>query len=84
MSTSETLSIATLLQQSRAANLDRIRAGNRTPPNYQAAEAHAANALELRELAHATDPQHLDREWKNDTVPHAQMVEFLRTYPSIP
>lgn len=73
-----------LLRQSRAANLERIRAGNGKPPNYAVAEQHAARALALRLQAHETDADHQDAEWANDTVPHADMVAFLRTYPSIP
>lgn len=77
------LPVAVLLQQSRQANLDRLRAGNAKPPNYQLAEQHAARALELRLQAHDIDPQHADSEWANDKAPHDQVVGFLRKYPSI-
>jgi len=76
--------VRTLLQQSRDENLSRVRHGNATPPNYPQAETHAATALALRELAHQADLDHSDPEWQNDTVPHAQMCDFLRAYPSIP
>lgn len=76
--------VAQLLRQSRAENLSRVRLGNAKPPNYPQAEAHAANALRLREWAHELDPEHGDPEWKNDTVPHHEMVAFLKAYPGIP
>lgn len=76
--------VAQWLQQSRAANLARLRSANATPPNYAESEAHAANALSLREAAHTADPDHTDPEWRNDTVPHAEMCAFLAGYSEIP
>jgi hypothetical protein len=81
---SEAPNVRALLQQSRAANLARLRAGNSRPPNYQQADAHAAQALELREAAHAADPEHADPEWANDRVSHDETIAFLRLYPLIP
>lgn len=80
----EGLSVADALRQSRVANLERLRAGNKRTANYSLAERFAATALELREYAHANDPEHTDPEWANDRVPHDQMVDFLRLYPQLP
>lgn len=72
------------LRQSRAANYDRLRAGNALPPNYALAERHAARALDLRLKAHEADPKHVDPEWLNDTAPHEDLVAFLTTYGTLP
>lgn len=76
--------VADLLRLSRAENLMRLRFGNRRQANYVVAEQHAKAALELRLQAHEADPDHIDAEWQNDTVPHQQMVEFLTQYADIP
>lgn len=76
--------MADALRHSRTANLERLRAGNKRTANYKLAERHAAEALELREYAHANDPEHTDPEWANDRVPHNEMVDFLRVYQNIP
>lgn len=82
-------SVSSLLKRSRAhhqrkTELANKRLGKQHVPNYQAAEAEAAKALELRLQAHDLDPDHLDPEWANDPAPHAEIVAFLQKYESIP
>ena len=89
--------IADLLQQSRQHALNRKRHAGRankdglvsTPPDYPQAEAHAAQALDLRLQAHNLDPEHADPAWVTDLsanrgISHDAIVAFLTEYPRIP
>lgn len=82
-------SVAHLLTESRGHNLARIRLANRLRgsshvPDYRAAEAEAALALEKRLAAHDLDPEHTDPSWALDTTSHEEIVAFLSLYKELP
>lgn len=87
------MSIADLLQQSRAAHLRYRQAsghidnvgGVKTTPNDEAARLAIVDALELRNEAERQDPRHEDAAWSADTaankgVNSATMLKFYRGF----
>lgn len=81
--------VAALLTASREAHKRKHAFANRLHhkqhvPDYPAAEAAIAEALDLRLQAHALDPDHTDPAWAKDAVPHEELVAFYRRYPEIP
>jgi len=86
-----------LLRQSRAAHDRKKKAAGLTDkegrithrPNYQEAEAEIRTALELRNQAHALDPQQVSPAWAADQIAnkglsHQQMCDWFTQYLVIP
>ena len=91
------LTVATLLAQSRAAHLrKKHHAGRADPkgrvlsaPDYPQAEHAIREAIRTREEAHALDPDHTDPAWVSDQalnhgVSHEVLMAFFRQYLLIP
>jgi hypothetical protein len=89
--------VNTLLSQSRAAHDRKKRAAGQTDkdgkvtrsPNYPEAEADIRTALELRQQAHALDPDHTSPAWMADQLAnkgltHQQMCQWFTEYLAIP
>lgn len=75
--------VSDLLTQSRAAHLamkgtlpTRNPDGTKTAGEPSDTHRLLALALDLREQAHAADPDHLDEGWRADVVDHIDLVEF--------
>lgn len=83
------MTVADLLTASREAHRRKHALANRRlngqhVPDYPAAEAAIADALDLRLQAHTLDPDHTDPAWAKDPIPHDDLVAFYRRYPEIP
>jgi hypothetical protein len=74
------VTVAQLLSASRAAHLAYQGEQRKQPANYAVCERYVAEALRLRSEAHAADPQHVDAAWRDDKVPHAELVAFYARY----
>lgn len=82
-------SVSALLQQARAQERLRVilangRQGEQPNPDYLGATASAQIALDLRQQAHALDPDHLDPSWGEDTLGHVEQCAWLAAYVSRP
>jgi hypothetical protein len=70
--------VSDLLAQSRAQHLAHHQAQR---DGKNGAERVAIEAAKnLRDQAHALDPQHLDSSWRDDTVPHQAIADFYTAY----
>lgn len=89
--------IMALLAQSRAAHDRKKKAAGLTDktgaitsrPDYPTAEAAILTALDLRQQAHALDPEHLAPAWSTDQLAnrgltHEQMCAWFAQYLTIP
>lgn len=82
-------SVSALLQQARAQERLRVtlanrRQGKQPNPDYIGATASAQIALDLRQQAHALDPDHLDPSWGEDKLGHVEQCAWLSAYISRP
>lgn len=71
------MTVATLLEQSRAAHLAYRKLAAKYPKPSGAVE-HLRTALALREQAHSADPTHADPSWSEDTASHEALMAFYR------
>lgn len=91
------MTVAQLLQQSRAEHMQKKQAAGRTDakgmitsrPNHPKAEGHIREAIRLREEAHALDPEQTDPAWvadraANNGVASEALLAWFRRYLTTP
>ena len=70
------MTVAELLELSRAKHMAYRRVQGQTPGAHALRKGHVEEAYSARKRAHEADPGHTDPAWASDTADHGALMAF--------